>query len=59
MPFTFHDRPAVQVVIRDISERKRAENLQARALPHRRDHAASVEDMPALLRGRSTASWAS
>ena len=50
VPFTFHDAPAVQVVIRDISDRKRAETLQARALPHRRAHARSVEDMPAFYR---------
>ncbi|HLA79577.1 MAG TPA: EAL domain-containing protein [Vicinamibacteria bacterium] len=29
VPFTYQDRPAVQVVVRDISERKRAEKLQS------------------------------
>ena len=49
VPFTFHDVPAVQVVIRDISERKRAETLQA-ALYRIAELTTSVEDMPAFYR---------
>ena len=45
MPFTFDDRPAVQVVMRDISQRKRAEKLQ-RALYRIAEISASVQDMP-------------
>jgi diguanylate cyclase (GGDEF)-like protein/PAS domain S-box-containing protein len=49
VPFTFHDAPAVQVVIRDISDRKRAETLQA-ALYRIAELTTSVEDMPAFYR---------
>ena len=49
VPFTFHDTPAVQVVIRDISDRKRAEALQA-ALYRIAELTTSVEDMPAFYR---------
>jgi diguanylate cyclase (GGDEF)-like protein/PAS domain S-box-containing protein len=49
VPFTFHDAPAVQVVIRDISDRKRAETLQS-ALYRIADLTTSVEDMPAFYR---------
>jgi diguanylate cyclase (GGDEF)-like protein/PAS domain S-box-containing protein len=49
VPFTFHDAPAVQVVIRDVSERKRAEALQA-ALYRIAELTTSVEDMPAFYR---------
>ncbi|HEU0093489.1 MAG TPA: PAS domain S-box protein, partial [Vicinamibacteria bacterium] len=45
MPFTYEDKPAVQVVMRDISARKRAEKLQ-RALYRIAEISASVEDMP-------------
>jgi diguanylate cyclase (GGDEF)-like protein/PAS domain S-box-containing protein len=45
MPFTYDDKPAVQVVMRDISGRKRAEKLQ-RALYRIAEISASVEDMP-------------
>ncbi|HUG52991.1 MAG TPA: PAS domain S-box protein [Vicinamibacteria bacterium] len=45
MPFTFEDKPAVQVVVRDISQRKRAEKLQ-RALYRIAEMSGSVEDMP-------------
>jgi diguanylate cyclase (GGDEF)-like protein/PAS domain S-box-containing protein len=44
-PFTYEDRPAVQVVLRDISARKRAEKLQ-RALYRIAEISASVQDMP-------------
>ncbi len=43
-PFTFNDKPAVQVVMRDISERKRAEKLQ-RALYRIAEISGSVQDM--------------
>jgi PAS domain S-box-containing protein len=49
VPFTFHDMPAVQMVIRDISDRKRAETLQA-ALYRIAELTTSVEDMPAFYR---------
>jgi diguanylate cyclase (GGDEF)-like protein/PAS domain S-box-containing protein len=49
VPFTFHDMPAVQMVIRDISDRKRAEKLQA-ALYRIAELTTSVEDMPAFYR---------
>jgi diguanylate cyclase (GGDEF)-like protein/PAS domain S-box-containing protein len=49
VPFTFHDAPAVQVVIRDISDRKRAETLQA-ALYRIAELTTSVEDMPGFYR---------
>ncbi len=45
MHFTYEDKPAVQVVMRDISARKRAEKLQ-RALYRIAEISASVEDMP-------------
>ena len=45
MPFTFEGRPAVQVVMRDISARKRAERLQ-RALYRIAEISSSVQDMP-------------
>jgi len=45
MPFTYEDQPAVQVVMRDISARKRAEKLQ-RALYRIAEISASVQDMP-------------
>src|SRR5204863_317221 len=44
-PFMYHDKPAVQVVVRDISERKRAEKLQ-RALYRIAEISGSVQDMP-------------
>ena len=59
MPFTYDDTPAVQVVIRDISDRKRAETLQARALPHRRDQrppCRTCRPSTASIHGRSSAS---
>src|SRR5204863_1502622 len=43
-PFMYHDKPAVQVVMRDISERKRAEKLQ-RALYRIAEISGSVQDM--------------
>ena len=49
VPFTFHDTAAVQVVIRDISDRKRAETLQA-ALYRIAELTMSVKDMPAFYR---------
>ena len=49
VPFTFHDAPAVQMVIRDVSDRKRAETLQA-ALYRIAELTTSVEDMPAFYR---------
>jgi diguanylate cyclase (GGDEF)-like protein/PAS domain S-box-containing protein len=49
VPFTFHDAPAVQMVIRDISDRKRAETLQA-ALYRIAELTTSVEDMPVFYR---------
>jgi diguanylate cyclase (GGDEF)-like protein/PAS domain S-box-containing protein len=45
MPFTYDEKPAVQVVMRDISERKRAEKLQ-RALYRIAEISGSVQDMP-------------
>ena len=45
MPFVHHDRAAVQVVVRDISRRKRAETLQ-RALYRIAEISSSVQDMP-------------
>ncbi len=47
IPFTFADRPAVQVVVRDISERKRAEKLQS-ALYRIAQTWSAAEDMPAF-----------
>jgi diguanylate cyclase (GGDEF)-like protein/PAS domain S-box-containing protein len=47
MPFTHDDKPAVQVVMRDISGRKRAEKLQ-RALYRIAEISGSAEDMPAF-----------
>ena len=49
VPFTFHDAPAVQMVIRDIGARKRAEALQA-ALYRIAELTTSIEDMPAFYR---------
>ena len=45
VPFTHLDRPAVQVVVRDISQRKRSEKLQ-RALYRIAEISGSVQDMP-------------
>ena len=39
MPFTFHDRPAVQVVIRDITRAQAGGDAAGGPLPHRGDHA--------------------
>ena len=47
VPFIFHDTPAVQMVVRDISARKRAEALQA-ALYRIAELTTSAEDMPAF-----------
>jgi diguanylate cyclase (GGDEF)-like protein/PAS domain S-box-containing protein len=47
IPFTFHDRPAVQVVFRDVSFRKRAETLQ-KALYRIAETTSTVADMPAF-----------
>ena len=57
MPFTFDDRPAVQVVMRDISQRKRAEKLQ-RALYRIAEISAPSRTCRASTRA-STRSWAS
>ncbi len=47
VPLVLHGRPAVQVVVREVTERKRAEQLQA-ALYRIAQTAGSAEDMPAF-----------
>ena len=47
VPFTYQDQPAVQIVVRDISERKRAEKLRS-ALYRIAETTGSVADMDAF-----------
>jgi diguanylate cyclase (GGDEF)-like protein/PAS domain S-box-containing protein len=47
MPFTYRDKPAIQVIVRDIGERKRAEKLRS-ALYRIAETTGSVEDMDAF-----------
>ncbi|MBZ5534349.1 MAG: PAS domain S-box protein [Acidobacteriia bacterium] len=58
-PFTYHDKPAAQVIVRDITERKRADSLLRKSEEHFRSLIENASDLIFVLNADRTIRYGS